>query len=290
MLDVPNAGNATICGIIGDPIGHTMSPVMHNTAFHVLGLNYRYHSFTVKKEELGDAIAQMRARNICGLNVTLPHKVSVLPYLDELDPLARALGAVNTIVNDHGVLKGYNTDAPAFLEVLSAKGVAPEGKNIVILGAGGTGRTLAFILAKRGAHITILNRTAAAARALAEQVKKTFQTEVAGGSLEESALALALLSADVVVNATSVGMSPHTENTPVPQRLLRPGLVIFDVVYNPIRTRLLQEAADKGAVPISGLDMLVWQGALAFVKWTGRTAPLDIMKKAVVKALATDEK
>jgi shikimate dehydrogenase len=290
MLEVPQTGNATICGIIGDPIGHTISPVMHNAAFGALGLNYRYFPFPVKKEELKEAISRMRAQNFRGLNVTLPHKMAVLPYLDELDPLARALGAVNTIVNENGRLKGYNTDAPAFLQVLLEKGVAPEEKHIVILGAGGTGRSLAFILAKRRARLTILNRSLAAARSLAEQVQKTFQTEITGGPLEETALALALLSADIVVNATSVGMSPQAEGTPVPSRLIRPGQVVFDVVYNPVQTRLLREAEARGAVAISGLDMLVWQGALAFEKWTGQRGPIDVMKKSALKALAADEK
>src|SRR4030042_289622 len=152
------SGKTVICGVIGDPIEHTMSPVMHNAAFRELGLDYVYVPFRVRREQLDRAIEGMRALNIRGLNVTIPHKVAVIPLLDELDPLAEKIGAVNTITNDDGILTGSTTDATGFLQALLEEGIQPEGENIAILGAGGAAKGIAFILAERGANLTILNR------------------------------------------------------------------------------------------------------------------------------------
>lgn len=281
------SGKTRVCGVIGDPIEHTMSPVMHNAAFKELGLDYLYVPLRVKREELGKAVESVRALNIRGLNVTLPHKVAIISFLDELDPLARKIGAVNTIVNDDGVLTGYNTDATGFLQALLEGEVKPEGKKVVILGAGGASRAISFILAERGAHLVILNRLLELdwAEELAQRVSKVFAKEVKALELNEKNLEMVLEGADILINATSVGMSPDVDETPVPARLLKPGLIVFDIVYNPIKTRLLKEAETAGAQTIGGLDMLAWQGAIAFEKWTGRKAPLDLMKKEAIKAL-----
>jgi len=276
-----------ICGVIGDPIGHSMSPVMHNAAFDKLGLNYLYVPFRVKKEELVKAIAGMRALNIRGLNVTIPHKVAVIPLLDELDPLAQRIGAVNTIVNDDGALTGYNTDATGFLQALLERRIEPRGKNVVILGAGGASRAISFILAERGAHLVILNRLLELdwAEELASRISQVFKKEVEALELNEENLAKVLEKADILVNATSVGMKPNSDETPVSPDLLKPSLTVFDIVYNPLKTRLLREAEVAGAGTISGVDMLVWQGALAFELWTGVKAPVKLMKEEVIKGL-----
>ncbi len=281
------SGNTRLCGVIGDPVEHTMSPVMHNAAFRGLRIDYLYLPFRVKKEELGKAIEGMRALNIKGLNVTIPHKVAVLQFLDKLDSLAEQIGAVNTIVNDDGVLTGYNTDATGFLQALLERGIEPEGKNVVIMGAGGASRAISFILADRGAHLAILNRLLELdwAKELAGRISQAFSKEVKALKLNRENLIEALSKADMLVNATSVGMSPNTDETPVDSDLLRPELVVFDIVYNPIKTRLLREAEAAGAETISGLDMLVWQGALAFEKWTGRKAPVKLMKREALKLL-----
>lgn len=281
------SGKTRVCGVIGDPIEHSMSPVMHNAAFKELGLDYLYVPFQVRKEELGKAVEGMRALNIRGLNVTTPHKVAIISFLDELDPLSRKIGAVNTIVNDDGVLTGYNTDATGFLQALLERGVEPKEKKVVILGAGGASRAISFILAERGAHLVILNRLLELdwAEELAQRVSKVFAKEVKALELNEKNLAMVLEGADILINATSVGMSPDVDKTPVPARLLKPGLIVVDIVYNPIQTRLLKEAEAAGAQTIGGLDMLVWQGAIAFEKWTGRKAPLDLMRREVIKAL-----
>ncbi len=287
----PVSGKTIVCGVIGDPIEHTMSPVMHNAAFKKLGIDYLYVPFRVRKEELEKAIAGLRALNIRGLNVTIPHKVEVISFLDKVDPLVEKIGAVNTIVNDGGVLTGYNTDATGFLQALLERGVEPKGKNTVILGAGGASRAISFILAERGAHLVILNRQLELdwAEELARRISQIFNKEVKALVLNEGNLAEVLERADVLVNATSVGMSPNIDETPVPARLLKPGLVVFDIVYNPVKTRLLGEAEAAGAQTlICGLDMLAWQGALAFEKWTGRKAPLELMKREVIRRLSSN--
>ena len=285
------SGKTKLCGLIGDPVEHTMSPVMHNAAFREMGLDYLYVPFRVKQEELAKAMAGMRALNIRGLNVTIPHKVAVIQFLDGLDPLAEKIGAVNTIVNDDGVLTGYNTDGAGFLQALLERRIEPKGKNIVILGAGGAARAISFFLAGRGAHLVILNRLLELdwAKELASQISQTFTKEVEALELNRQNLAGALGKADILVNATSVGMTPNIDETPVTSDLLKPELIVFDIVYNPIKTRLLRETEAAGAKTISGIDMLVWQGALAFEKWTGLKAPVELMRKEVVKVLEQHE-
>ena len=279
------SGKTKVCGIIGDPIEHTMSPVMHNAAFQKLGLDFVYLPFRVKKEALSGAVDGVRTLNIKGLNVTIPHKVAIIPFLDKLDPLAEKIGAINTIVNDGGVLTGYNTDATGFLQALLDQGVEPEGKTTVILGAGGASRAISFILAERGAHLVILNRQLARAEDLAQWITQVFEKDITALTLGEENLAKVLAKADILVNTTSVGMNPDIDKTPVPAGLLKPGLIVFDIVYNPVQTRLLKEAEAAGAKTINGLDMLVWQGAMAFEKWTGQKAPFELMKRDSIKAL-----
>lgn len=280
------SGKTTVCGVIGDPIEHTMSPIMHNAAFKKLGLDYIYLPFNVKREDLSRAVDGMRALNIRGLNVTIPHKVSLIPLLDKLEPLAERIGAVNTIINDGGILTGYNTDGYGALQALLDKGVVPEAKNVVILGAGGASRAISFVLAERGANLIILNRQLELdwAEELAQQISQVFK-KARALELSEENLANALEGADILINATSVGMTPEINNTPLPARLLSPGLIVFDIVYNPRRTRLIKEAELAGNQTVSGLDMLVWQGALAFEKWTGQQAPIELMKREVIKVI-----
>ncbi len=289
MLSGFISGRTRICGVIGDPIEHTMSPVMHNAAFKNMGVDYVYLAFRVRKEELGRAIEGMRALNIRGLNVTIPHKVAVIPFLDELDHLADKIGAVNTIVNDNGVLRGYNTDATGFLRALVERGIEPEGESVVILGAGGASRAISFILAERGSSLVILNRTWNRAKICTDKISEIFQREATAMKLNRENLAAALSKADILVNATSVGMSPNINETPIASDLLRPNLVVCEIVYKPSKTRVQREAEVAGATVISGLDMLVWQGALAFEKWTGLKAPVELMKQEAIKLLEKHE-
>ena len=276
-----------ICGLIGDPVEHSVSPAMHNAAFSSLGLDYIYLPFRVARDNLTKAIDGLKVLNIRGLNVTIPHKVAVIPLLDEMEPLAQKIGAVNTIANDKGRLKGYNTDAGGFLKALLERGIEPRGKKVVVLGAGGASRAISFTLAERGAEIVILNRRLEMdwAVELASSISQFSAREVKALELNDKNLSSVLEAADILVNATSVGMSPNSNNSPLPARLLKPELVVFDVVYNPLKTRLLAEAEAAGAETISGIDMLVWQGVLAFELWTGAKAPIDIMKAKAIEAL-----
>jgi shikimate dehydrogenase len=286
------SGKTKTCAIIGDPVEHTMSPAMHNAAFKKLGLDYLYIPFRVEPERLAQAVAGLRALNVRGFNVTIPHKVSVIPLLDRLDPLAAKIGAVNTVVNDGGLLHGYNTDAEGFLRVLTGRGIEPQDKNVVILGAGGAARAISYVLAQHGARLTILNRKLELDWAvdIARLIKKELGKDVKVGELTPRILSPALAKADVLVNATSVGMSPAGGKSPVPARLLERRLVVFDIVYNPIETKLLREAKAAGAKVIGGVEMLAWQGALAFEKWTGQSAPVDLMRREAVKMLEGYEK
>ncbi|MFC1592969.1 shikimate dehydrogenase [Candidatus Omnitrophota bacterium] len=281
------SGGTKLCGVIGDPIEHTMSPAIHNAAFNKMGIDYLYVPFYVKSEGLGKAIEGMKALNIRGLNITIPHKVTVIPFLDKLDPLAEQIGAVNTIVNDGGVLSGYNTDATGFLQALLENDTEPKGKNVVILGAGGASRAISFILAERGANLVILNRQLEMdwAEELAGRISEVFRKEVEALELNQKNLLRVLETADIMVNATSIGMTPNIDETLVAAELLKPGLTVFDIVYNPVKTRLLREAETAGAETIGGLDMLVWQGALAFEKWTGIKAPVEVMRAELIKRL-----
>ncbi len=281
------SGKTRLCGLIGDPVEHSMSPAMHNAAFKELGIDFIYVPFQVKKAALGQAIEGMRALNMRGLNVTIPHKVDVIPFLDKLDTLAEKIGAVNTIVNDDGVLSGYNTDAGGFLQALLEKGIEPKGKRITILGAGGAARAVSFALADRGARLAILNRAEEFdwAKELAGRTSELFGQEVAALELNKGNLASVLGKTNILVNATSVGMSPDANRSLVDARLLRKDLVVVDIVYNPIKTRLLKEAEAAGAQTVGGLDMLVWQGVLAFEKWTGQKAPADLMKLEATRLL-----
>ncbi len=291
MTDKVISGKTRICALIGDPIEHTMSPVMHNAAFRKLGLDYVYIPFRVRTEELAQAVEGIRALNIRGFNVTIPHKVAIMPMLDGLDPLAEKIGAVNTVVNNGGELRGYNTDATGFLQALLERGVEPGGENVVILGAGGASRAISYILAERGAHLTILNRQLELdwAVELARRIRDDLKKEASALELTEEHLSTAMEGAGILINATSVGMSPDNQESPIPAQLLKPDLVVYDIVYNPIRTRLLKEAEAAGARTVGGIDMLVWQGALAFEKWTEQTAPLDLMRKEAIKALERHE-
>ena len=276
-----------VCGIMGDPVEHSLSPAMHNAAFKKTGLDYVYLPFHVTTGNLSGAVNGLKSLGLRGVNVTIPHKVSVMPLLDELEPIAKKIGAVNTIVNEEGHLKGYNTDAAGFLKSLSVKDIDPSGKKVVILGAGGVSRAVSFVLAEKEAEIEILcrSRNTEQAQKLISILSGNSKSKIMMTDLNETNLKQALKHADILVNATSVGMKPDIDKTLVPQELLKPGTVVFDVIYNPVKTKLLEDAEKAGAVVIGGLDMLVWQGALAFELWTGVKAPVDTMMNTAAQSL-----
>ncbi|NPV28498.1 MAG: shikimate dehydrogenase [Firmicutes bacterium] len=281
-------GQTKVFALFGDPVLHSLSPVMQNKAFAFHGLPCCYVPFRVRKEDLQTAVAAIRALGLGGVNVTIPHKEQVISYLDEVDREARLIGAVNTILNQNGRLIGYNTDGAGFLLSLRAEAdFAPEGKHVVVLGAGGGARAVAFALALEGARtLRIFNRNPERAQALAGDLHRATGCDVEAGALREDLLSAALARADLLVHASPVGMYPHHDEAPlVDPCLLRPGLVVCDLVYNPPRTRLLKEAAARGCRVVGGIGMLVHQGALAFEIWTGLQAPVAIMRAVVEESL-----
>jgi shikimate dehydrogenase len=291
MRETIISAKTKICGVIGDPIEHTLSPAMHNALYKHLSLDFVYLAFKVASQDLEKAVAGMRAMNFRGLNVTIPHKVAVIPLLDRMDILADKIGAVNTIVNDDGILTGYNTDAHGFLKALLERDVRPAGKNVLLLGAGGAARAIGFILAEEQANLTILNRKEELswAKDLAKCISDIYPIKAKSGELTTENLKKAITTTNILVNATSVGMNPKRDETPVPCELLCADMVVFDIVYNPHQTRLLKEAKEAGALTISGLDMLAWQGVLAFEKFTGRKAPFELMREAALKELPHED-
>ncbi len=269
-------------GLIGWPVEHSVSPAMHNAAFEALGLPWRYALIPTAPDRLERELANLRSGGFRGANVTVPHKQSVIPYLDEISEAARAIGAVNTIVTEDGRLKGYNTDADGFWRALREAGYEPAGKSALVLGAGGAARAVVYALARGGCHVAIWNRRAERASSLALDMRRANVTISVVASLSD----LDLAGVDLLVNTTPVGMWPHADASPWPEALPIPEhWLVFDLVYNPVETRLLAQAKAAGAHAIGGLAMLVHQGALAFELWTEQSPPTDVMLAAAIESL-----
>jgi len=283
-------GKTRICALIGYPVEHSLSPIMHNAAFQHLGLDYIYVAFNVPPERLREAISGIRGLGICGVNVTMPHKISVIKYLDDLDEDARLAGSVNTILNRGGRLIGYTTDGLGALNALKYAGSNPLGRKVVILGAGGASRSISLALANYARELVILNRTPEKAEDLVDELKRIYgSTSIRAGPLSEWVLEEELKDADILVNATSVGMRPNIDEIPVKRELLHGNLTVFDIVYDPLETRLLREARSVGAKTVDGLSMLVHQGALSFEIWTGVKAPIEVMRETALKKIMEKE-
>ncbi|MBS7634048.1 shikimate dehydrogenase [Candidatus Bathyarchaeota archaeon] len=281
------SGKTRICALIGDPVEHSLSPVIQNAAFKHLGLDYIYLAFNVRADRLKDAVSGIRALNMHGLNVTMPHKIAVIKYLDGLDETASRVGSVNTILNSDGRLIGYTTDGVGALNALKSADADPSGKKVVILGAGGSSRAVSFTLAEIASELVILNRTFDRAKDLKNVLRRVLGNElrIKAAPLTDEYLKKELEDADILINATSVGMKPNSDDTPVKRDYLRKDLVVFDFVYEPLETRLLREARLAGAKVIDGLSMLIHQGAASFRIWTGMKAPVEIMMDAALKRI-----
>jgi shikimate dehydrogenase len=281
-------GQTKLVGLIGHPVEHSLSPAMHNSAFAALNLNWCYVLLPVLPEQLGEAVAGLRALSFVGANVTVPHKEAVMSHLDHVAPEAQAIGAVNTIVVYEGRSIGYNTDWRGFLTALGEGGFDPQGKRAVALGAGGAARAVVYALAQAGAQVTILNRTPARAQALIRDFSPLFpSTSLFALPLTLQTLEEQTADAHLLVNTTPVGMWPEVDRSPWPEGLAFPGhLTAFDLVYSPGQTKLLQQAQQAGAKVVGGLGMLVHQGAVAFELWTGEKAPIEAMYEAASKTLA----
>jgi shikimate dehydrogenase len=280
------SGKTRVCGVIGDPVKHSLSPVMHNVAFEELNLDFVYLAFRVRTEELREAIIGARSLDIHGLNVTMPHKNAVTRYLDEIDSTARSIGAVNTILNNKGRLLGYNTDGIGALKALEENGITLNEKKLLLLGAGGAGKAIAFHAAREVEELVILNRTPEKAKKLAEVLRKEFNNKINGNAFSTEIMKEELRDTDILVNATSVGMHPDGNRSLVSPSLLKPDLYVMDIIYNPLETKLAKDAKALGAKVVSGIEMLVYQGAASFEVWTNHPAPVKVMKKAVLNKLS----
>jgi shikimate dehydrogenase len=281
------SGKTKVCGVIGDPIEHTLSPTIHNAAFNHLGLNFVFLAFHVKAADLKNAIQGMRGLGIHGLNVTMPHKNKVVIYLDELDEAVKFLGSANTILNKSGKLSGFNTDGLGALKALRENGVKLSKKKVLLLGSGGAAKAIAYSLAKEVGELVVLNRATEKAQELAERLTKTLGKKVVGGSLSLDTVAENLPVSDVLINATSVGMNPDADQSIVAPQLLRSDLTVMDIVYSPVETKLAKDAKAAGANLVSGVEMLIYQGAASFELWTGHAAPVEVMRKAALNKLSS---
>lgn len=273
-----------LCGLLGNPVEHSLSPAIHNAAFRKLGLNYVYLAFRV--EDLEGAMRGVRAfGNLRGFSVTIPHKVAVMSYLDEIEPTARHIGSVNTIVVEQGKLTGYNTDASGALQALGDGGVRLEDGRVVMLGSGGAARAIAFALATvRGLRgLTILGVDEAERGRLVTDLKDKTDLPVNEGTLTEDRLRREVRDAQVLLHCTPVGMHPRVDQSCVPADCLGPHLAVMDIVYNPLETRLLREAKAAGCRTIRGVEMFVNQAVGQFELWTNQRAPTDVMR-AVLEA------
>jgi shikimate dehydrogenase len=266
-------GTTKITGIFGCPVGHSLSPCMQNAAFQALALDYCYVPFEVPPEMLEKAVSGIRAMKIRGINITIPHKEKVIPFLDEVREDASLIGAVNTIVNEDGRLIGHNTDGKGFIEATRERGISVGGKKILIIGAGGAARAVGAALLHEGGRLFIHSRTLEKARRLAEDLDR------AEASVEVRPQLGDLSEFDMVINSTPLGLKDD-DPLPFAVSLLGPGQIVFDLIYR--QTPLLKESAEMGCETLDGLGMLLWQGALAFELWTGQKAPVEAMRRALL--------
>lgn len=282
--------NTQFCAVIGNPVGHSLSPAIHNAAFEASGLNYVYGAFQV--DDVKACLRGMRAMaGFRGLSVTIPHKVAAMSEMDELDPMARRVGCINTVTNTDGRLYGSITDGTGTLRAFEAAGIDLKGRRILFLGAGGAVRAVAFAfgLAQGPEAITILARDRDKSAALANDLDGTATCTVGSGHLVEQ-IEGAMADHDIIIQGTPVGMYPHHENAMcIPRGMLRPDHVVFDMVYRPLMTTIMQEAQATGCTIISGTEMLVQQAAEQFEIWTGSRAPVGVMRDALLHALVPQQ-
>ena len=269
-------------GVIGDPIAHSMSPAMHNDAFEQYGLDAAYVPFHVTPENLRDAVKGFKAINLSGLSITVPHKTAIMPLLDEIDPLAEAIGAVNTMVNDGGRFIGYNTDGLGYLKGIKQEVPSFSDCNMLLIGAGGAARAIYFTMAQAGLkNIDIANRTLSSAEFLVENCPFPKNSEVL--SLNDAQEQLSKY--DIIVQTTSIGMHPNVDSSPISVDQLKPTAFVSDIIYTPLETKLLREAKQIGARIQNGLPMFTHQGALQFEMWTGIFPDTDRMESVCLKQL-----
>lgn len=274
---------AELTGVFGDPVDDNPTGVVEEAAFAAKDLNYRYLTVKVLPEDLGKAMDSVRIFGMKGINLTMPHKIKVLPYLDELSPAAKIIGAVNTVIQKDGKLYGENTDGKGFVTALKNSGETLEGKKVTILGAGGAARAIAVECALNGAvHINIINRSAEKGEELASLIQSETDSSAQYLTWESSIKIPA--DTQILINATSIGFSPNVTDKPdIDYSTITNQMCVCDVIFNPAETIFLKTAAANGAKIVTGLGMLVQQAALNFTLWTGVEAPVDVMEEALKK-------
>lgn len=277
--------DTVLYGVIGQPIKQSKSPIMQNRAFAEHHINANYLAFQIAPEQLAQFVQGARAMGMGGFNVTIPHKLAIMDHLDEIDEDAKALGAVNTVVNRNGRLIGYNTDGIGYVRSLKDEAIADiTGKNIVVIGAGGASRGIIHALLKeKPAQIIVANRTVDKAYQLVESLSCPSGTLLKGIALHD--VNSVLSEAHIIINTTSIGMYPQVDEMPIDLTPVQAGTVVSDLIYNPLETKFVQEAKAKGCIGHGGLGMFINQGAYAFEYWTGKSAPTEAMKQTVVAAL-----
>lgn len=260
--------------------------MMHNEAFRAKNLDYVYLAFDVIESRLKEAVEGLRALGVRGFNVTMPHKVTIVNLLDKMDKGASLVGAVNTVVNDDGELIGYDTDVDGVMSTLETKVHSLKGLKALLIGAGGATRACIVALVMKGCkEIIILNRTLSKAKSMMKELSKKLEIDYSVDELGIESLKRAISSADILVNSTPIGTYPNLDESIIPQELIKKNMVVFDLVYNPKKTKLIRDAEKMGAKIIPGYEMFVGQGAASFKLWTGIDAPIEIMRRAVLKAL-----
>lgn len=272
-------GSTRVTGLIGYPVAHSLSPAMHNAAFAHLGLDYCYVPFPVRPGDVEQALGGTRALHIRGVNVTVPHKEQVAPHLDEVTTEARDIGAVNTICNEGGRLVGHNTDAAGFMRALAEEGIDVRRMRVLVLGAGGAARAVAYPLSREALSLSIYNRSRERAESLSACLGR-FSGKIHVMTPEQMAEE-GLREVDLIVNATSLGLK-RDDPLPVDPLLIGEQHLVCDLIYH--ETALLREARQAGCRTVDGLGMLLWQGAYAFELWTGVGAPVDVMREALREA------
>ncbi len=268
-------GKTKVIGIFGDPVEHSLSPLIHNEAFKYLGLDYCYVPFLVKKEKLKEAVEGIKALNIKGVNITVPHKEEVIQYLDELSEEATIIGAVNTILNQEGILKGFNTDAKGFIYSLKEAEINIKDKNILVLGAGGAAKAVIYGILMEKGRVFIYNRTIEKAKNLEKNFKKVGYINVLK-TIEKGVLE----KMDIIVNATSLGLKKN-DPLPLSPEFLNSDQIYCDIVYP--ETPMMREAEKVGCKVIGGIGMLLWQAVFAFEIWTEIKPPVDILKRLLTR-------
>ena len=272
-----------VCALFGHPVGHSLSPELHNAAFEALGLPFVYVAHDVQPGNVAKALEGIRVMGYRGLSVTIPHKVEALAAVDDVEETARGIGCINTVVNDDGCLRGYNSDGLGALGALRDAGADPQGRRVVVLGSGGAARAITVTLAREAPpeRLTILGVELQELGRLVADARERGRAPVDGIPLTDASLRQELAAADLLLHCSSVGMHPNVEQSLVPPELLRAGLVVFDAVYNPRQTKLLREARAAGCRTVSGLEMFLGQAYVQFELWTGQPAPRDIMRRVV---------